>query len=316
MRESDAVQHALDNERPKESNERDTPIKKTLFNNQAMHSATAKVLPVQRREYLETRKGIIESCIRDTLKPYAQAICQNFSRKVLSKLPRELRDVVYECLVTPDYVYVGTEYFTNTGLPCEHDRDAHFWSSDYVGDVMKADLVQTWYRTSLFYLWNRAKNYEVISRFLTSDRWGVGLKPHEHIARVRFDLGDSLIHQPGVRIHYPGGQMQESCLDSRYTAALTAPLKTFLAYGFPDRAHFLIRIHTLGSLETSCLSGELLRETLEAIVADLAKLRAAGQRWTVQWSELPDLEFTSSQRDLTAEGWKTSIEKKRLGMHP
>ncbi|KAH7069764.1 hypothetical protein BKA63DRAFT_493973 [Paraphoma chrysanthemicola] len=306
IHESDALQLAIESEQPK------SPLFKFSHENPpeppggARNTAKSERLP-----YLETRKGIIESCIRDTLKPYSQAICLHFSKKVLAKLPREMRDIVYEYLVEPDYIWVGTEYFTNTGPPCDVQRDAHFWSPAYVGDAMQAEIVQTWYRTSLFYLWNRAKNHELIERFLTQDRWGIGVLPHEHISRLRFDLGDNLIHQREIRVHVPGGSRQERCLDERYVPALTAPLKTVVRFTFPNRAHFLIRIHTLGSLETACLSGTLLDKTLEEILADLKTLKARGQRWTVQWTELPNLEFTSTERELSPLAWNEAIELKR-----
>ncbi|KAH7074231.1 hypothetical protein FB567DRAFT_191895 [Paraphoma chrysanthemicola] len=306
IHESDAVQLAIKTERAKEP-----LVKNTYANPPPPSGGVGSTVPSQRLSYLETRKGIIESCIRDTLKPYAQAICLHFSKKVLSKLPREMRDIVYEYLVTPDYIWVGTEYFTNTGPPCDVQRDAHFWSPAYVGDAMQAEIVQTWYRTSLFYLWNRAKNHELIERFLTQDRWGIGVLPHEHISRLRFDLGDDLIHQREIRVHVPGRSRQERCLDERYVPALTAPLKTVLRFTFPNRAHFLIRIHTLGSLETACLSGTLLDKTLEEILADLKTLKASGQRWTVQWSEMPTLEFTSAERELAVQTWKEAIELER-----
>ncbi|KAF2026538.1 hypothetical protein EK21DRAFT_115687 [Setomelanomma holmii] len=241
---------------------------------------------------LSAQKEVIDDRTREILTPYAQVTCQHFSKKMLNMLPRELRDVVYEYLLTPDYVWVGTEYLTNSGPPCENDRDVHFWDLE-----------------SLFYLWNRAKNNEIIERFLTSDRWGLGLKPHEHISKVRFDLGDSIIHHPGSRVHYLGRRRSEHCLPPNYAATLTAPLKTFLNFEFPDRAHFLIRTHTLGGLQEGCLASDILRETLGTLIADFSTLRTRGQRWLVQWCELPHLEFTSRERDLSTEFCTAAIKK-------
>ncbi|KAF2825270.1 hypothetical protein CC86DRAFT_41115 [Ophiobolus disseminans] len=249
---------------------------------------------------LEAQKVTIENNIQANLVPYAQAICQHFCKKVLAKLPRELRELVYEHVVTPDYIYAGPQYLTRTGTPCEADRDAHYWDPEYVGEVMRVDLVQTWYRVSLFYFWDRPKNVEVIEHFMTHDRWGLGLKPYEHVARVRFDLGDTIIHHD---FH----QQQEPCIPEQYPMTITEPLKKMAQFSFPNRVKFLIRIHTLGSLEHACFRGDQYCNMLEEIIADLKALRSGGHRFRVEWSELDNLEFASNTSTLSYDAWNGEI---------
>jgi hypothetical protein len=247
----------------------------------------------------EAKKQDIEIKIKQELEPYAQAICLHFCKKLLSKLPRELRDIVYEYVVTPDYIYAGQLYLSNVGQPCENDPGAHWWDADFVGQSMQIEFVQTWYRVSLFYFWERAKNADVIDRFMKLDRWGLGLQPYEWISNVRFDLGDGVLHN-------------EYCINGRhdfqrYPATLTAPFKALHQFRFPQRVRFLIRIHTYGSLQNQCLAGGDLRTTLEEIVANLQLLRSAGHRFTVQWSEIRNLEFESKDCTFSSGAWHDKI---------
>jgi hypothetical protein len=240
---------------------------------------------------------LLEKQVPDQIECYAQAICKSLCQMVTTKLPRELRDLVYEHSITPDIVYVGPQYLTNEGQPCENDRDAHHWDARYVGDAMAVELAQTWYRLSLFYFWQKAKHGEIIERFMKSDRWNFGINPYEHISRVRFDLGDDVLHSRG---HF--------CTPTAaYPTKLTMPFKMLAKFRFPNRVQFLIRIHTYGSLDVGCLSGEDLHHTLEEIIADLKGLMTHNHRFNVQWSELGNLEFGSVDCQLSASSWKEDI---------
>jgi hypothetical protein len=100
---------------------------------------------------LEAKRLVAEDHVRGNLVPYSKAVSRHFCEKIVTRLPLELRSIIYEDLITPDYIYVGPQYLTNMGRPCENDRDAHFWSADYVGEAMFIELAQCWYRVSLFY---------------------------------------------------------------------------------------------------------------------------------------------------------------------
>jgi hypothetical protein len=257
----------------------------------------------KRREELDTQRTTAENHIKEHLEPYSKAICQPFCKKVAKTLPRELRDQIYEYMITPDYVYVGPQYLANQGRPCENDKDAHFWDASYVGEVMSVELAQTWYRLSLFYFWNKTKNVEVIKEFMASDRWNFGIKPNEHISRVRFDLGDEKFHRLSCSRRH-----DVPCQIEGFSTRMLAPLKSLSQYTLPQRARFLIRIHTLGSLEYHCLADELLRSTLDELMVELRALRSVSHSFTVQWSEANNLEFSSSDATMSAEVWEKEIQ--------
>jgi len=257
----------------------------------------------ERIREIEAQKLALEGSIQRNLEPYAQAICLHLCKKVLVKLPRELRDLVYEYIVTPDYIYAGPQYLTNTGSPCEIDQYAHFWNPQYVGEIMRIELAQMWYRLSLFYFWDRKRNLEVIERFMTYDRWGLGLKPYEHIARVRFDVGDGIIH------HDNDSKRPRPCISEQYKAILTEPFKKLAQFRFPNRVQYLIRIHTLGSLENRCFRGDQLHKTLDEIIFQMKALQSAGHRFRVEWSEIDNLEFASKTCTLSSDAWLEEIRR-------
>jgi hypothetical protein len=256
----------------------------------------------KRREELDTQRTTTENQIRENIEPYSRAICQPFCKKVVEALPRELRDQIYEYMITPDYVYVGPQYLANQGRPCENDKDAHFWDASYVGETMSVELAQTWYRLSLFYFWNKTKNVEVIKEFMASDRWNLGIKPNEHISRVRFDLGDEKFHRSNCR------RGVVTCEIEGYSTRMLAPLKSLSQYTLPQRVRFLIRIHTLGSLENHCLTNEMLQDTLDEVIVELTALRSISHSFTIQWSEVGNLEFSSSDATMSTGVWKREIQ--------
>jgi hypothetical protein len=253
---------------------------------------------------LEGQKSENEGALQNTLDAYAKTTCGPICEGLLHNLPRELRDAVYEYIIIPDYIYVGPQYLTSSGMPCDGYRDAYFWNPDYVGEGMRIELVQTWYRMSMFYFWNRAKNNEVIPRFMTFDRWGLGLKPHELISRVRFDVGDG--------VYYSGssaGEVASSYVPRDYPVAFTAPFKTLAQFHFPNRVQFLIRIQTLGSLQYGRFRDDQFTEMLDEIVNDLEKLRADEHRFRVEWPELGNLEFASNDEELSTQSWSYKIQQ-------
>jgi hypothetical protein len=250
---------------------------------------------------LQAQKVEIERNIEKTLEPYAQVVCRHLCKKVFERLPRELRDLVYELVVEPDHIYAGPQYLTNPGPPCENARGAHYFDARYVGETMRVEFIQMWYRVSLFYFWDKAKNHEVIERFMTYDRWQVGLKPHENISRVQFNVG-------GNATDYGSDGPFSNRVSEQSRARLIAPFKTITQFRFPHRVHFFVRIHTLGSLEFGSLGGTELREFLGDIVAALKALRLAGHRFRVQWSEIDNLEFDSKSCALSSDAWYDEIQ--------
>lgn len=202
---------------------------------------------------LKAEKLVLERQIHDLTVSYSKDECRQLCAKILTALPRELRDVICAYVVHPDYIWVGPQYLTNEGKPCEKDQDAHFFKESYVGEIMLVELAQAWYRHTLFYFWNKAQNASVVKRFMTTDRWGLDIIPHEHISRVRFDLGSKTLHSA-----FNCRESHSLCDVDDFPDLLVQPLKSLAQFSIPNRAHFMIRVHTLGSLLEGCFSGKVL----------------------------------------------------------
>ncbi|KAH7397390.1 hypothetical protein BKA66DRAFT_454273 [Pyrenochaeta sp. MPI-SDFR-AT-0127] len=241
------------------------------------------------------------------LEKLAKIYCRPLCDDVCRILPREIRDIIYSYVHSHDTIYVGPEYISNRGQPCESDRGAHYWDAEFVGKEMRNEIVESWYRSTLFFFYDQANNARVVDQFLVLDRWELGLKPRDYICRVRFNLGASghLLHGD-VKCQGPQlGQLR--CMVIGLAEVLTNPLQNMRQ--LPNHVHFFIRIHTYRSLEFRCLIGEELERTVETLVKDLKSLSAAGHRWVVQWSELSDLEFRSRSGVYDVDLWMKEIEE-------
>ena len=54
----------------------------------------------------------------------------------------------------------------------------------------------------------------------------------------------------------------------------------------------MIRIHTYGVLESCCLNGEELRDTIKILVGKLIDMHIARHRLILQWTEFDHLELS------------------------
>ncbi|KAJ4377761.1 hypothetical protein N0V83_000591 [Neocucurbitaria cava] len=245
---------------------------------------------------IRRQKDIIDEQLRKHFELYAKATCKSLCEKVWTCLPREIRDIIYDYVHAHDTIYVGPEYLRTSDEPCESDRGAHYWDPEYVGDAVKLEMVESWYRTTLFYFYDKANNTQVIDQFLVTDRWDLGLKPHEFICKVRIDLGpsDNKLHNTW------------HCCEVRGLAdTITRPLKNLDR--LPNHTHFVIRVHTYRGLEFGCLRDYELQRTVEVIVHDLKALRDSGHRLIVEWPEAHHVQFYFVNRDYEPPAWLTRL---------
>jgi hypothetical protein len=122
------------------------------------------------------------------IEPYAAHECLRLCGDIQQKLPRELRDLVYEHLLADLEGFRidnghGNSY---TDERCEHTgRSAkiydywkcgyHVIESDYVGAVTKKEIGEAWYRTCTLEIYSR--NRWDLNEFLQYDIWRFGLRP-------------------------------------------------------------------------------------------------------------------------------------------
>lgn len=266
------------------------------------HQFEIPELRAANKHYLKTaqQKEQLDDKIRTQIRPWAKATCLDLCMGMQDFLPREMRDIIYDYVHAHDTIYVGPEYAQKHEQPCESDRNAHYWDVEYVGEATRDELVESWYRSTLFYFYDKAHNAAVVDHFLVNDRWGLSLRPLDFICKVRIDLGPS-----GNVLH----NRLRCCLNSQTTSlfdGLTAPLKSMET--LPNHVHFFIRIHTYRALEFACLEGEELHQTVQALVQAVQALYRRGHRFVVQWPELLNLEFHSRTCEFDADDWTKQVE--------
>ncbi|KAF2867516.1 hypothetical protein BDV95DRAFT_181631 [Massariosphaeria phaeospora] len=121
---------------------------------------------------------------------------QAFCREVHARLPREVRDMIYEYIMSSHVVFVSADYFGpgieetaideeleyptsetewwNTAINCRHAAVGS------LGDVVLCELIETWYRTTLFYFDDSIK----LEWLLQDDRFGLDLDPSALVTRL------------------------------------------------------------------------------------------------------------------------------------
>jgi hypothetical protein len=127
----------------------------------------------------------------------AKAECNRICSRVMTQLPRELRDTVYRHLGTQSDARINREYFrptmdTKTRLytydtarwKTTHCPE-HFWDLAYVGGPFFHELAQSYYRTSTFIF---GDENGLIERFLDTDQMELGYSPRELVSRVEVHL--------------------------------------------------------------------------------------------------------------------------------
>lgn len=134
---------------------------------------------------------------QDAIEQLAKAECLELSNRIMCKLPREVRDMIYFYISTRDSESIEREHFRTTLDPLtrlysydfERWKKQHFpehhWDPEYVSKPMYNELVENYYRTSTFIFSDDAG---VMKRFLTTDEMRLGLLPRDLVAKVEIGL--------------------------------------------------------------------------------------------------------------------------------
>lgn len=139
-----------------------------------------------------------------TLAVFAQSSCRTLTNNFLLKLPRELRDMVYQYLSTREE-RIDSDYFRSTKDPVtkcySHDQarwktahlPEHYWSTEYVSPQFVRELSENYYRTSTFVF---GDGQGLIGKFLNTDQLGLGFAPKELVSSIEVRLS-AITHDRG-----------------------------------------------------------------------------------------------------------------------
>jgi len=142
---------------------------------------------------------------RDAVEQVARTECQQLTNSIMTKLPREIRDMIYFHLSTRDRELIEREHFRTTLDPItrlySYDFNrwkaqhfpAHYWNTEYVGQPFYRELVENYYRTSTFLF---GDDPGVIKRFLTTDEMKLGIPPEALVSSVEIGL-NAVSHDRG-----------------------------------------------------------------------------------------------------------------------
>ena len=135
---------------------------------------------------------------------YAAAQCLPICTMVCDKLPRELRDMIYQYIIGESIVRIDKAVlasflfcseigvkpmlpagFTNrTTIACEH-----LWDHDYSGKLFYSELFEAWYRNTTFSF----VECRLVPYFLNNSRFGYGVKPREWVRKIRITTTESVL---------------------------------------------------------------------------------------------------------------------------
>lgn len=166
----------------------------------------ARVAALQKKlALLESELASTTPSTQDTVEQLAKSECLQLSSQVMTKLPRELRDMIYFHLSTRDRELIEREHFRTTLDPltrlysynfdrwkAEHFPE-HYWNPEYVSTPFYKELVENYYRTSTFLF---SDDPGVMKRFLTIDEMRLGILPRDLVANVEIGL-NAVSHDRG-----------------------------------------------------------------------------------------------------------------------
>ncbi|KAF2117131.1 hypothetical protein BDV96DRAFT_644564 [Lophiotrema nucula] len=172
-----------------------------------------KDLEIQRRrldaqiETLKQQKQAKEQTLRtahhrttSAMAEYDRGCTRQFCDKVHARLPRELRDMVYEYLVLPGLFDVlghwrdpsrsitlpGPElWFERVDGEGVRQPEVARLSVDMIGVEMRTEIAETWYRASTFRF---AVHLELVRKFLDTDHWNAELNPYSLVKKVLLSI--------------------------------------------------------------------------------------------------------------------------------
>lgn len=124
--------------------------------------------------------------IEEATEAYNVAVCRTIGPAMYRKLPRELRDMIYEYLttsvlhLTPIAAYFASEDSDKDDLCPER-----YWRADVIGPEVIHELRESWYRNTTFHV----DGDQSIKTLLDKDRFDAGLQPRELINKVTRQIG-------------------------------------------------------------------------------------------------------------------------------
>ena len=141
--------------------------------------------------------------LEDDLDLYTASRRRQLCIDMYDRLRRELRDAVYRCMHEGSVIKVhgwtyelpdgckskATYFHPEPGSSSDHLEPAFYWKPSLVGKRFQRELIELWYRTSVFDL----ETDTYLARDLISrDRWELGINARQLIQHIALDVGPDI----------------------------------------------------------------------------------------------------------------------------
>jgi hypothetical protein len=162
---------------------------------------------------LERDMAVSSSKEQEACQTLAKAECTQLCDRIITQLPRELRDMVYHHLSTRSEERISRKHYRSTMDPqtrmYAYDADRsrvthypeHYWDASYVGNDFYRELVENYYRTSTFVF---GDDSGLMERFLHTDQLKLGYAPQELVSKIEVRL-NAITHDRTSCIGYMFG---------------------------------------------------------------------------------------------------------------
>lgn len=123
----------------------------------------------------------------------ARAKLRGIIDTIYTKLPRELQEIIFKFVSAHENVTVnisGVQYAN--GRYCTYARPPRetYWQSDWTGPDFHRELIETFYRNSVFRI--DPPSLDVLVAFMTRDAWGLDICPASLISRLELRIDNRL----------------------------------------------------------------------------------------------------------------------------
>ncbi|KAI4605102.1 hypothetical protein J4E83_010837 [Alternaria metachromatica] len=150
----------------------------------------------QRMFRLQEEARNIAREIDDRMRRYAAAQCLPICTTVCAKLPRELRDMIYQYIIGESIVRIdkkvlksflfcseiGVTPMCPAGFPNRTNiAYEHLWDRDYSGKLFYSEFIEAWYRNTTFSF----VECRLVPDFLNDPRFGYGVPPREWVRKIK-----------------------------------------------------------------------------------------------------------------------------------
>lgn len=250
----------------------------------------SRIAALQRElEVLEQDQNSEAEAIQYDVEAFAKSECLAIASQVVTKLPRELRDMIYHHLSTRSSERIEREHFRTTIDPLtklysySHARwkashfPEHFWHTEYVGASFFQELVENYYRTSTFIF---SDDPSVVKQFLGMDEFNLGILPKDLVSNVEMHLNAVSYDRGSFRAYMFGTPKKPERLQAQLEPIFE------LRQGARICVHFLTEAKEEKDREEHLMAG------LETLFTSVQRAKLAGYkvRFVMDKSHVFDLE--------------------------